>query len=383
MTKYDFYLQALEKKLQQKNFQQLKSILPESLSIHENKKPLINFISYDFLNISEHPFVKKNAIKYVLKWGAGSSPGQIFSNHFECQQTLEESLAKLLGKEACQFFQPNQQIHNLILATLLQKQATVFIDESCHHGLIKAIPQHVKVVHFAHNDPDHLLQLLSSFENDHNPKWIILESLYTHEGDLVKLKEILDVSHQHGCFTYLDETNTFSVIGHHGLGLGALKKDVDCIVGCFQRGSGSHAAFFVSKLVLKNYLLHFNPELSPFQLLPPATLGAIEGYLQLIPDMHSERQRIMHHSRFLRSELQNAGFSIKKSSSHIILINFFDEENFQSFVNHLVDENILAYIHKAERIVRICLANIHTKETLVDFLNRIKSWHRPLIYSQL
>jgi 7-keto-8-aminopelargonate synthetase-like enzyme len=381
--KYQFYVQALEKKLQQKNYQQLKSILPESICQQENKKSLINFISFDFLNISEHPYVKKNAIKYVLKWGSGTLPSQIFSNHFECQKQLEEQMAKLVGKESCQFFQHHQQFHTLILSTLVPKQGTVYIDESCPANLYKAIPSSCKIIRFFHNDPHHLEKLL--LEQNENPShaWIILESLYTQEGDLVKLKEFLEISHRFKCFIYLDETNAFSVLGHHGLGLGALKKEVDCIVGLLQRASGSHAAFLVTKQMLKNYLLQFNSDLSFFQLLPPATLGAIEGYLQLIPDMHSERQKIMHLSRYLRSEMTQAGFCIKKSSCHLIIVHFDDEENFQSFVNHLVDENILAYIQKAELTIRFLVSLSHTKEILSDFLLRIKAWNRPLIYTKL
>ncbi len=382
MTKYNFYSEALEKKLRQKNYQQLKSILPESIGQQESKKPLLNFISLDFLNISEHPFVKKNAIKYVLKWGAGSSPGQVLSNHLECQQNLEDSFAKLYNKEACQFLQPNQQIHSLLLNSLLQKPCSVFVDESCHAGLIKAIPSQSKIYFFDHNQPHHLEKLISD-SNDIGPKWLILESLYTNEGDQAKLKELLEIATKYECFTYLDETNSFSVIGHHGLGLGALKKEIDCLVGFFQRGSGAHAAFFISKLILKNYLLQFNTDLYPYQLLPPATLGAIESYLQLIPDMHSERQKIMHQSRFLRNELQEAGFSIKKSSAHMILIHFDDEENFQSFVSHLVEENILAFIQKNEFTIRLCITACHHKEVLIDLMSRIKSWNKPLIYSQL
>jgi 8-amino-7-oxononanoate synthase len=129
--------------------------------------------------------------------------------------------------------------------------------------------------------------------------------------------------------------------------------------------------------------LQFNPEISPYQLLPPATLGAIEAYLELIPDMHSERQKIMHQSRFLRSELLEMGFSLKKSSSHLIIIHFDDDENFQSFVAHLVEENILTFIQKQDLTIKLLITSSHTKEILIDFLSRLKTWQKPLAYSQL
>jgi 7-keto-8-aminopelargonate synthetase-like enzyme len=91
----------------------------------------------------------------------------------------------------------------------------------------------------------------------------------------------------------------------------------------------------------------------------------------------------MHQSRSLRSKLTEMGFSIKKSSSHIILIHFSEEENFQSFVNHLIDENILAFIHKPSLTIRLCITTCHQKEVLGDFIVRIKNWQKPLIYSKL
>ena len=362
---------------------QMKSLLSDSGSIQEDKKILLNFISYDFLNIAEHPYVKKNAIKYVLKWGSGASSHPIVSQQLGCQQALESRLAKLLGKESCIFFQPSQNIHSILLGLLLTKNSLAFIDQGCASNLYKALPQSTKIIPFAHNDVKHLEKLLIEYKEHTGPKWIILESLSSQDGDLIKLKEFIEISNFHSCFVYLEESNTFSILGHHGLGVGALKKDIDCIVGSFQRGSGLHASFFLSKALLKNYIIESNQEISSLQLLPPATLGSIESYLELIPDMHSERQKVAHQSRFLRNELQDMGFCIKKSQAHIILIQFDNEENFQSFVDHLVEENILAYIHKQEMMVRLIITMSHDRSIIKEFLDRMKLWQRPLIYSSL
>ncbi len=383
MTKYDFYVQALEKKLHQKNFQQLKSVLPYPENQDPNTQKILNFISFDFLNIAEHDYVKKSAIKTVLRWGSGSASSQVISHQLECQHQLEDQLAKQLGKECCLFLNPAQPIHSALLGTFLQKSTLVFIDESCHFSLFKAVPNKCKVIRFSHNNPDHLESLLTDYQSIHEPKWVILESLYSQEGDLVKLKEFLDLCQKWHCLTYLDETNTFSVLGHHGLGIGSLKKEIDCTVGFLHRGSGYHAAFIATKEVLKNYLIQFNPELSLNQILPPATLGAIDAYLQLIPDMHSERQKVMHYSRYLRQELQELGFHLKKSSYHLILIELEEEVNFQSFVDHLIDENILVFIQKPERLIRLYITAAHQKDLLVDFLKRVKIWVRPLSFTQV
>jgi 8-amino-7-oxononanoate synthase len=383
MTKYDFYFESLEKKLQQKNYLHLKSALPDEKQDPSEKKSLLSFISYDFLNISDHPFVKKSAIKYVLKWGAGSAPSQLISSHLGIQHQLEERLSKLLGKESCLFLQPHHQVHQMLLSTLIAKSAVVFIDGSCHSGLVKAVPSHSKLIRFDHNRLDNLEKHLAEHAVHSPLKWIILEGIYTNTGDLAKVKEIIELSAKYQCLIYLDESHSFSVLGHRGLGIGALKKEIDCLVGFFHRGSGSHAAFVATKEILKNYLMEFNGEISPFHLLPPATLGAIEAYLDLIPDMHSERQKIMHHSRFLRSELIQLGFSLKKSASHLILIHFDEDENFLSFVTHLVEENVLTFIDKQEQVVKLLITLAHTKELLIEFIERVKSWKKPLIYSAL
>jgi 8-amino-7-oxononanoate synthase len=380
MSKFKFYHQALEKKFQQKNYIQLKSLLPEDLPTNEEKKPLLNFISNDFLGISDHPYVKKNSIKYVLKWGAGSSPSKLISNHLECQNALEEKLAKLFGKDVGQFFQTSSQLHTMILGTFLNKTCEVYIDESCHPGLFKAVSStQAKLFRFEHNCPEHLAALLREQSAPNNVRWVILESVYAQEGDLAKLKEILEVCHPYHCLIYLDESNAFSILGHHGLGFGALKKEIDCITGYFQRGSGSHSGFVVTKSILKNYLTQFNPDISPYSLLPPATLGAIEAYLELIPDMHAERQKVMHLSRFLRQSLQEDGFQIGKSATHWIVIHFSDADNFQSFAHHLVEENVLAYISKSDYTIRFVITAAHTKEMLTDLLSRVKIWIKPLV----
>ena len=101
MDKYHYYQKALEKKREQKEFRQLRCVA----GFEEKKDPQrINFASNDFLGLSQHSYVKKNTIKYVLEWGAGTTPSRLVTEHLECHRSVEEKLSELVGKDAALLF---------------------------------------------------------------------------------------------------------------------------------------------------------------------------------------------------------------------------------------------------------------------------------------
>lgn len=341
--KHHYYQSALEKKREQKEYQQLRCVgdLEE-----KNKGSRINFASNDFLGLSQHPYVKKNTIKYVLEWGAGTTPSRLVTEHLECHRSVEDKLSGLMGKEGSLLFHSAYQVHEQILSTILNSRAQVFIDRYCHHGLIQAVVSSgAQVFRFEHGNLDQLTSLLEK-AGKNTLKWIVTESLFGIDGELADLKKMGEIAENCGGLMYVDDSNSVGVLGKHGMGLASHRRGIDLVFGSFGKQSGSFGAYIATNQILRDYLLAFNPQLMESTILPPAVLGAISGSLDLIPDMQVERQKIALTARSLRESLIENHWDIGNGTSHIIPLICSNELECEKLSKALLKKSILTTVLK-------------------------------------
>lgn len=343
-TKYDFFKKALKKKQEQKQYTQLRCIVPIDDPQALSQKNSINFSSQDILALSLHSHVKKNTIKYVLEWGAGTTPSRLMTEHLECHRSVEEKIAKLIGKETALLFPSALQVHEQTLATLVDARSLIFIDRFCSHGLIQsALATQAKVIRFEHQNLNDLSLLLEKHQKTPcNAKLIIAESLSGFSGQSSDLKKMCELAEHYQALTYIDDTFAVEILGKHGMGLTSHRKGVDIAIGAFGRSSGFFGAFLGCPTVIRDYLTSFNPQLVETTSLPPAVIGAISAALDLIPDMHKERQKVLTSSAALQEDLRADGWEIGNPTAHIIPIIFNSEVEVVHFSKSLTEAGILA-----------------------------------------
>ncbi|MCB1107287.1 MAG: pyridoxal phosphate-dependent aminotransferase family protein [Chlamydiia bacterium] len=339
MSKYNHYQSALEKKREQKEYRQLRCMAALEEKVDDQR---INFASNDLLGLVQHPYVKKVTIKYVLEWGAGTTPSHIVPKHLECHRSVEEKLADLVGKEGALLFPSAYNAHQRILSTLMNSQSVVFIDRYCNQELIQAaIGSGAKVFRFEHRNLEELEALLEKGKNAHN-KWIVTESLFGINGEVANLKKIGEIAEEMGALTYVDDSYAVGAMGKHGMGIASHRKGIDIVFGSFGKQSGTFGAFLATSHLFRQYLLAFNTELVETTMLPPAVLGAISASLDLIPDMTVERQKIEMLSHTLRETFICSHWDVGTGTSHIIPLICSNENECQKLSNALLKRNILA-----------------------------------------
>lgn len=340
MNKYSYYQKLLEKKREQKEYNQLRCFTPPE---EPHGPSMINFASNDFLGLSEHPYVKKNTIKYVLEWGAGTTPSRLVTQHLECHRSVEEKLAELVGKETSLLFPSTYQMHQQILSTLAPKDSLIFIDRFSNPALIQAaIGTRAKVFRFEHQNYTQLSDLLEKTESTSTAKLILTESLFSLNGEMSDLKKLSEFAEKFGALLYIEDSNAVSMLGKHGMGLASHRRGVDIATGSFGKGSGSFGAFVTCNALMREYLITFNPQLLETTMLPPAVLGAINGALDLIPDMQVERQKVQNLSAYLRDALKEDHWDIGNPSAHLIPLISLEESHCQKLSRALSEKNILA-----------------------------------------
>ncbi len=376
MAKYSYYQSALDKKREQKEYRQLRCVADQE---EKNKGSRINFSSNDFLGLSQHPYVKKNTIKYVLEWGAGTTSSRLVTEHLECHRSVEEKLADLVGKEGALLFPSAYQTHEQVLSTLFSSRTQVFIDRYCHHSLIQAATQSgAQVFRYEHNNLDQLTALLEK-TGGNSIKWIVTESLFGIDGEIADLKKIAEIAKTYGALTYVDDSNSVGVMGKHGMGIASHRRGIDLVFGSFGKQSGSFGAYIASNHLMREYLLAFNPQLMETTMLPPAVLGAISGSLDLIPDMQVERQKIEFMSRTLREALSENHWDIGRGTSHIIPLLCSSELECQKLSSALTKKSILTTMLKAPLVpqgatrLRLTINALHTQDEISYLLKTLQN----------
>lgn len=381
--KYTFFKNALEKKREQKEYSQLRCVIPIDETHLSSDKKILNFASQDFLGLSQHPYVKKNTIKYVLEWGAGTTPSRLVTEHLECHRSVEEKLAELVGKETALLFPSAFQAHQSILSTLADRRSLIFIDRFCQHGLIQAaIGSQAKVVRYEHQNLDELRCLLIKYkETPCNVKLILSESLFGFNGEVANLKGLSELAETYQALLCVDDSFAVEILGKHGMGLASHRKGVDLVMGSFGKSCGFFGAYIGCSPLIRDYLSSFNPQLLETTALPPAVIGAISAALDLIPDMQLERRKVLENSAFVQEELTKEGWDLGDPSAHIIPLLCSSEAECLKLSRALTQAHILItpllppILPPGASRLRLIIGALHTREhleTLIQTFKQIK-----------
>lgn len=372
--KYAYFEDRLSKTLEQRRVNQLHCIV-QNKPIHGAS---LDFATQDILGLSAHDFVKKQAIKAVLQWGAGSLAHRHLSSHATFQRKIEDMLAKELGHENTLLFSGTLQIHNTILPTLVTPRTVVYIDRFASPSLFQLIrPLTRNIVRFEHNAVGDVQRHLESHSAlPTHQKLIVTESLFTQTGMYAPLNDFIEVAEKHSSLLYVDDSNTMGINGSNGFGYASQKKGIDFVVGSFGRTGGCYGAFLALPSCMRDFLLTANASLAATSPLPPAVLGAIHASVQLIPDMHYERTQLKEKIRYVRKALDTLGIPHGDTHSHIIPLFFSSDDEKKTVAEYL--ENASIFLQQSQKeggykpSLRIRLASTHSTQTLDTLLSSLK-----------
>lgn len=255
--------------------------------IHYEGRDLLNFSSNDYLGLSHHSALIEGAIEAARRFGTSSSSSRVLTGSHPLHMQIEERLKELIGKEIL-LFNTGYQLNSGLLKWL--NAATLLLDHSAHRSLIEgALASGSKVQRFRHNDMNHLERLLKSARG---PVWIVTESLFSMEGDLAPLNDLIALKERYGASLIVDDAHAIGVMGPQGMGLAAHQEGIDISLATFGKAMGSFGAFVACSQEQKEQLIQYCPSFIYTTALPPPTLGAIDAALQLVPTLDAERAHL-------------------------------------------------------------------------------------------
>jgi len=293
----------------------------EDTKTGEIRKGLINFASYNYLGLSYRPEVKEAIKVAVDKYGAGSSGSPILSGNTALLKQLARDIARFKGKEAAMIFPTGYSANVGLIAGLMRAGDLVVADQYAHASIVDGmILSKAQSRFFRHNRPDELDRKLRGFDGK---KLVVVEGVYSMDGDLVPLPEIVEVCQAHGARILIDEAHSTFLFGKNGRGVAehfGMDDAVDIHLGTFSKSLGGQGGFVAGSRSLIDYLRGFSrSRFFSCALAPPVVAGLIKA-LELVVQEPELRDRLWSNVSFMQNRLRDAGVDIGDCESQVVPI---------------------------------------------------------------
>jgi 8-amino-7-oxononanoate synthase len=308
-------------------------------------KEIIMLGSNNYLGMSGNIKVKEAAIKIIKELGVGTTGSRLLNGTFHIHEELEKKLASFVGKEDCVVFSTGMQANLGALSSLIsQSDEFVLSDELNHASIIDGLSlskmkRENKII-YKHNDIQDLQSKIKKIPK--GKAMIITEGIFSMEGDIPPLKEIVEIAEQNDATIFLDDAHSIGVLGPNGRGTAAhfkLSEKIDMIMGTFSKSFASCGGYIASSEAVCNWLRHNARAFIFSASIPPANCASVLAVLDLISNDNSYRKNVLRLAEKMRKGLIESGFEIGNSTTPIIPIIIRDEIQTYQFYNQLFNKN--------------------------------------------
>jgi 8-amino-7-oxononanoate synthase len=281
----------------------------------------VNFSSNDYLGLRFNDTLISRAIDWAEAYGVGAGASRLVTGNLDLFGPIESKLARLKGKQAALVLASGFQTNAAVLPALFDRsvlgaEPLVFADRlnhaSMHFGCQAA---GVRQVRYRHGDAAHLGELLSQYQDDGRPKFILTESVFSMDGDVAPLAEIAALAREHEGCLIVDDAHATGILGEGGAGLSG---EADMVIGTFSKALGSFGGYVAGSETLRDYLINKCAGLIYSTALPPPVLGAIDAALDLVSGMDQERAYVARLAERFRIGAGGMGLSTGASATQIV-----------------------------------------------------------------
>jgi len=332
---------------------------------------LLNLASYNYLGISYREEVKTAAREALERYGLGASGSPILSGTFDVHQEFAQDLARFKDKEACILFPTGYSANVGFISALMRSGDTIFLDQYSHASIVDgAILAKSKTVFFRHNNP---LDLERKIAKEKGKKLVVVEGVYSMDGDMCALPEILEVTKRHGARMLIDEAHSTFLFGPNGRGVAehfGLDEEVDFHLGTFSKSLGGQGGFVAGTRQLIDYVNAFGrSRFFSCNLSPVLTAGLLAG-LRIAASEPQLRAKLWSNVAFLRRRFAEEGIDIGKSNSQVMPVMVNNDAKVFAVAEKIQDRglflNPVTYpaVPKHKSRLRISVSAAHTEADL-------------------
>lgn len=372
-----------------------KGIYPYFTPIEEVKGNIVKVDGHDmimvgsnnYLGLINHPRALKAAKEAIERYGVSTCGSRFLNGTLDIHVELEERLARFMKKEAALAFSTGFQTNLGIVSTLVGRGDAVITDRMVHASIIDACHLSFgKIYKYSHNDMTDLERVLDSINNE-TAKLIIVDGVFSMEGDLANLPEIVKIAKKYDAKVMVDDAHGIGVMGKNGRGTAehfGVEDDVDLVMGTFSKSFASLGGFVAGEKKVISYIKHFARSLIFSASITPASVATVLANLDIIEKEPERRERLWEITRKMRSGFESMGYNTGYTETPIIPLLIGDDE--KTFILwKLLRENgvftnpvIYPAVPQGQALIRTSYSATHTEEELNTVLNSFEKCGKML-----
>lgn len=363
-----------------------------------SQKPIVNYRGKEiimlganaYLGLSVDERVKKAAKDAIDFYGIGCCGSPLLNGTMDIHQKLSRSIAEFFRKEDAIIFSTGYQTNLGVISALASKGDLLILDERDHASIYDgAMLSGAVITRYKHNDMNSLESILK--KNESKSKFIIADALFSMEGTIANVPEIVRLAKKYNARIILDEAHSLGILGEGGRGVAdqfGLLDQVDIITGTLSKSLGSQGGFVVSSKEVIDALKHNARAFIFSASLSPSAVAAGQASLDIIKQEPERGKKLLDNTKFLAEGLISLGYNISYEGGGIIPVYCNNEILTLSAFHKLFDEGVFVNpvlypaVPRGKEMLRISLMSTFDKETLIKALKafeNIRTKYFPVI----
>lgn len=345
-----------------------------------NGKRILMFGSNSYLGLTNHPKLKEGAINAIKKYGTGCAGSRFLNGTLDIHIELEERLAKLVGKESALVYATGFTANSGSVSSLTGREDYIIYDEFDHASIIEGKRLGFsKTLKYWHNDMESLEQVLQRC-NPEKLKLIVADGVFSMEGDVAKLPEMVELAKKYNASIFIDEAHSLGVFGKTGAGICehfGLTDDVDLIMGTFSKSLGTIGGFIASDNSIINYLKHTSRTLIFSASITPASTGCVLAALDVMAEETWRKEALWANTKRAKEGFLQAGFEIGPTETPIIPLYIRDNIKTFKLTRDLMDDGVFVNpvvspaVRSEDTLIRYSLMATHTFDQVDESIEKI------------
>lgn len=285
-------------------------------------QPKIMLGSNNYLGLTHDPRVMARAEEVTRHYGTGCTGSRFLNGTLDLHEKLEQDLADLVRKEAALVFSTGYFANLGTISSLVGRNDYVIIDKLDHASIVDGCRMAVgETLRFRHNDVADLERVLQKASHKPCGKLVVVDGIFSMEGDLSRLPEIVPMAKRYGARMMVDEAHSLGVMGPTGAGAAehfGLSEEVDLLMGTFSKSFASIGGFVAGNARVVSYIKHNARALMFSAALPPYAVATVQTCLDILKAEPERRERLWRNAEFMKNGIQGLGFNTGPCESPVI-----------------------------------------------------------------
>ena len=359
----------------------------QSQKITIEGKEVLNFCSNNYLGLADDARVGQAAIHCIEKEGFGSGASRLVCGNMTAHRQLEKSIAKFKGTENCLVFSTGYMANVGIIACLFGHDDIIFSDRLNHASIIDGVQlSQAKWKRYPHRDMNVLEEMLKG-SAPYYKRCIITDSVFSMDGDLAPLDQIVTLAKKYDCLVMIDEAHAIGVMGKNGKGLAEhfdVEGEIDIQMGTLSKAVGTFGAYCCGSNKLISYLINKARSFIYTTGMPPSTAAASLKAIEIIKNTPQRRKQLWKNTQRVNDALKNMGFDTMNSQTPIIPILVRDPDIAVDFSKRLFERGIFVSairpptVPKNTARLRLTVMATHTREQINFVCEQFKTIGKEL-----